>query len=174
MAVMGEASAEVWAEELHRTGRVVFPQRPRAFVFKIVILAWLCLSTARSFPSMQEAGGFVRILGFLLAMGTIGCLGYLGWQAVTGRPVLIVDRLGIRSGRKFMPWTDIGTIGIPHGPRFARTLPILPDDVWAKGLTLSQDNVRDVFAFAHWLEAVLKEQRLPGNALRLPPGRNDG
>jgi len=52
-------------------------------------------------------------------------------------------------------------LDIPHDPRFIRTLPIVPADVWAKDLTLSQENIRDFRAFAHWLEHVLKDQRQP-------------
>lgn len=92
MAVMGDASAEVWAEELRRTGRVVFPQRPRAMALNVIFGGWACVSVG-------------------------------------------------------------------------------PADVWAKDLTLRRDNVRDVVAFAHWLEELLKEQRRLAAALRLPPGR---
>jgi hypothetical protein len=170
---MGDASAEVWTEELRRTGRVVFPQRPRAFVFKVIVLLLPCVMTAGSFPDMLEEGGFARILGFLLLALVIASLGYLVWQAITRRPVLIVDRQGIRFGRKFMPWTDIGAIGIPHGAGVLATLPIIPADVWAKDLTLSQENVRDVLAFALWLEEVLKEQRRLAGTFRLPRGQDD-
>jgi hypothetical protein len=159
MAAMGDASAEVWAAELRRTGRVVFPQRPRAFAFKLVIAALPVVMSVNSFPRMLEEGSFARVLAFLLLAVFVGCIGYLIWQAITRRPVLTVDREGIRSGRKFMPWTEIGAIGIPHGPGFFQTLPIIPADVWAKDLTLSQENVRDVLALARWLEQVLKEQR---------------
>ncbi|TCO34469.1 hypothetical protein EV652_102535 [Kribbella steppae] len=159
MAVMGDASAEVWAEELRRTGRVVFPQRPRAFVFKAVITVWPAVMAVNASPSMLEEGGFSRVLAFFLFALFIGSAGYLVWQAITRRPVLTVDRAGIRSGRKFMPWIEIGAIGIPHGPGFLQTLPIIPANVWAKDLTLSQENVRDVLALARWLEEVLKEQR---------------
>jgi len=159
MAVMGDASAEVWAEELRRTGRVVFPQRPRAIAFRVVLFVLPCVMAAKTFPDMRAEGGFARSLGFLLVSLVIAGLGHLVWQASTRRPVLTVDREGIRFGRKFRPWTEIGAIGIPHGHGFARTLPIIPADVWAKDLTLRQDNVRDVLAFAHWLEEVLKEQR---------------
>jgi hypothetical protein len=86
---------------------------------------------------------------------------------------MTVDRQGIHRGRRLMLWTDIGSIGIPHGRGFSQTLPIIPADVWAKDLTLSQENVRDVLAFAHWLEEVLKEQRRLASTLRLPSGQDD-
>lgn len=172
MAVMGDATAEVWADELRRTGRVVFPQRPRAVAFKFVWLALPCIMMANSFPDMLEEGGFARILAFFMATLLVAGFGYIVWQAITGRPVLTVDRQGIRFGRRFMPWTDIGAIGIPQRPGLG-TLPIIPADVWAKDLTLSRDNVRDFHAFARWLEDVLKEQHRPAGTFRLPPGRGD-
>ncbi|MFG1817138.1 hypothetical protein ACGFIF_25500 [Kribbella sp. NPDC049174] len=168
---MGEASPEVWAEELRRAGRVVFPQRRRALTFKVVITVLPCATTGTSFTSVVEDGGVARLLAFALVASVVGCLGFIGWQAITRRPMVTVDRQGIRSGRKFMAWTDVGSIGIPHGLGFAQTLPIIPADVWAKDLTLSQENVRDVLAFARWLEDVLNEQRRLAGAFRLPPGR---
>jgi len=120
MAVMGDASAEVWAEELRRTGRVVFPQRPRAIAFRVVLFVLPCVMAAKTFPDMRAEGGFARSLGFLLVSLVIAGLGHLVWQASTRRPVLTVDREGIRFGRKFRPWTEIGAIGIPHGHGFAQ------------------------------------------------------
>jgi hypothetical protein len=173
MAVMGDATAEVWAEELRRTGRVVFPQRPRAMAFRLVLFVLPCVMAVDAFANMREEGGFGRILAFLVVASVVAGLGFIVWQAITWRPVMIVDRQGIRRGRRLMLWTDIGSIGIPHGPGFVQTLPIIPADVWAKDLTLSQENVRDVLAFAHWLEEVLKEQRRLAGTFRLPPGRDD-
>jgi hypothetical protein len=173
MAVMGDASADVWAKELRWTGRVVFPQRPRAMVFKVAIAVLPCVMIASDFSDMLKGGGFGRILAFLILASSIACFGYIASQRITGRPVMVVDRQGIHHGRKVMLWTDVGSIGIPHGPGFIQTLPIIPADVWAKDLTLSQENVRDVLAFAHWLEEVLKDQRRLASTLRLPPARDD-
>lgn len=173
MAVMGDQSAEVWAEELRRTGRVVFPQRPRATGFRVVLFLLPCVIAAKAIPDMREDEGFGRMFAVLAVVSGVTLLGMIVWQAVTGRPVMVVDRQGIHRGRKLMLWADIGSIGIPHGPGFSQTLPIIPTDVWAKGLTLSQENVRDVVAFAHWLEEVLKDQRRLASTLRLPPAQDD-
>ena len=61
--------------------------------------------------------------------------------------------------RTFLPWTDIGAIGIPHGLKFYMVLPIIPTNVWSKHLLLSQDNVKDIPALGAWLEKLLSERR---------------
>lgn len=159
MAVMGDASAEVWAEELRRTGRVVFPQRPRALVFKALWLALSCVPAAVSFPDMLAEGGFARVLGLLVAATFIGGVGCLVWQVITGRPVLTVDREGIRFGRRFRPWKEIGAIGIPTGPTPFMTIPLIPNDVWSKHLAVPRDNVKDLPALTTWLTELLKAHR---------------
>jgi hypothetical protein len=166
--VMGDESPEVWSEELRRHGRVVFPARRR------FTAAWgglFCVvfgvNHAGSLIDNLADGGAGRFFGLLGLAGILTMLGLVGWQLVTQRPVVIVDHEGIRVGRKrFMAWNAVGTIGIPTGPKFFMNVPVLPQNVWAKELRLAQANVKDIPAFAHWLEDVLKEQR----RLATPPG----
>ena len=61
-----------------------------------------------------------------------------------------------------MPWTEVGAIGIATGPLWARSLPIIAKDAWAKDLRLSQQNIRDLPAFRRWLETLLDEHRRSG------------
>jgi hypothetical protein len=151
---MGEASPEAWTEEFRRTGRVVFPARRRpAIVRLLIVVVVFGVNPAVSLAiNLHDGRGEVvlRLVSFAFSLILIGfCI----WQLVTRRPVLIVDQDGIRFGRKkFMPWTDLGTIGTPHGPRFFRMLPLIPNDVWAEHLRLTQDNVKDIPAFAQWLK----------------------
>ncbi|GAB2672527.1 hypothetical protein [Kribbella swartbergensis] len=161
MAVMGEQPAEVWVDELRRRGRVVFPlRRRRLMVMPGIIVLLFASKSAASFVNSHDEGGWGPIIEGLALAGWLTVAGALTWMLITQRPQLIVDHEGIRHGRKrFLPWTEIGTIGLPHGPRFHLTLPIIPTNVWAKHLTLGQENVRDLQAFAHWLEDVLKQHR---------------
>ncbi|MEU4604214.1 hypothetical protein AB0F43_14635 [Kribbella sp. NPDC023972] len=169
MAVMGEEQPEVWTAELQRSGRVLFPVRRRPVLIRSVLFGIVFgANLADSLIDDLNAGGARRVMTLLGLAVVLMIVGLCFWQVTTRRPILIVDREGIRLGRKrFMPWTDVGTIGIPTGPKFFMNVPVLPANVWAKELRLSQDNVKDIPAFAHWLEDVLKEQR----RLTTPPGQ---
>ena len=168
MTVMGEAPPEVWAEELRRTGRVVFPLRRRPVIWTcayplvvstVVLALWLPDALEASQAERISALAAVGLFVFAMALGV--------WQVVTQRPMLTVDHDGIRFRRKFRPWTEVGAIGIATGPVWARKLPIIPKDVWAKDLFLGQANVRDLPAFRRWLEVLLEEHSrsaVTGNA----------
>ncbi|MEV0286746.1 MULTISPECIES: hypothetical protein [unclassified Kribbella] len=163
---MGERSPEVWTEEFERTGRVVFPVRRRPVLIQFVFfLALISPSQVNSVTEMQSADVAELVLRLLGTTSLLVCFGMLVWQFVTQRPVLVVDREGIRYGNKrFMPWSDVGTIGIPTGPKFFMAVPVLPADVWAKDLQVRQYNVKDLPAFAAWLTVVLKQQRASESA----------
>jgi hypothetical protein len=159
--VMGEASAEVWTNEFRRTGRVVFPVRRRPVVVRLVLI--VVLGTGGPVMSLGDwhARGGLRLAFVVLGLASYGIFaGVMVWQLITQRPTLTVDDEGIRLGRKrFMAWTDVGTIGIPTGPKFFMFVPVLQRDIWAKELRIPQDNVKDIPAFAAWLTEVLAERR---------------
>lgn len=159
--VMGESAADVWTDELRRNGRVVFPvrRRPVVLMFGLWGLMFVVNPAVSLAGSLDDGTGEVIIQLLGLIAGLVG-VGFFVWLLVTQRPLLVVDHEGIRYGRKwFIPWCGIGTIGAPHGPKSFMQLPILPTDIWAKQLVLSQGNVRDVPAFAAWLEQLLAEHR---------------
>ena len=152
MAVMGEQPPEVWTDELHRTGRVVFPVRRRTVWWGLSFATLPWASLVISLPDHLAAGGEERAFVLLWPGMYAVFLGYSVWKLVTQRPVLTVDHHGIRFGRrKYMPWTEIGTIGIPHGPSFYQGLPIIPKDVWSKDLIIRQENIQNIRTFATWL-----------------------
>ncbi|WP_433161414.1 hypothetical protein [Kribbella sp. CA-247076] len=163
MTVMGEASPEVWTAEWQRSGRVVFPVRRRPLLIRFgALVLLLAPNMIMSIDSLSE-GGTDRVFWFIGLAGVACLFVLIGWQVATQRPALTIDREGIRMGRRrFMPWTDVGSIGIPHRPGFAGSLPIIPADVWAKDLILRQDTVRDLSALAAWLEVLLAEHRTTG------------
>lgn len=124
------------------------------FLLPSVVLAVSRLSGA------LDANGAGRGPARAWVLLILPAVGFFVWQLVTQRPAVTVDREGIRRGRrKFMPWTEIGAIGLATGPVWGRTLPIIPKDVWAKDLTLHQQNIRDLPAFRRWLETLLEEHR---------------
>jgi len=156
---MGDAGAAVWSAELERTGRVVFPQRTRRVLFRLVFVVVLGLKAVaepvwRMFHDSENWWDIVGLIaggGFLVM--AIACV----WQLVTRRPVLTVDPEGIRLGRRAkhaLPWSQIGSIGTPAGPSLVRTLAIQPTDRWANPLTVGKDHVLDLAEFSHWLQTL--------------------
>jgi hypothetical protein len=158
---MGEQPQEVWTEELQRTGRVVFPLRRRPVLIQLaVVVLLLGGQQVSSILAVQHADGAERIFRLIGVAGVFFVVGVFVWQLITQRPILTVDHEGIRLGRKrFMPWSDVGTIGFPTGPRFSMVVPVLPHDIWAKDLRVAQANVQNIPAFAAWLVEVLSKRR---------------
>ena len=166
MTEMGEAPPEVWAEEFRRTGRVVFPVRRKRLVIQRASFAALyAVNPALSFTDWIHAGGQRLALGLSTVVLILVVIGLSTWQFITQRPTVIIDHDGIRIGRRtYLPWTTIGSIGLPTGPKFYMLVPIIPTDVWAKHHRLTQDNIRDIPALATWLNEVLREQRRTATA----------
>lgn len=157
---MGDQPPEAWSAELQRDGRVVFTVRPQAvlrelgFIWAptvvVLVLRWRGLGDDRV---EQLFAAFV----IALAVGTTA---WQGWRLASHQTVLTVDEAGLRVGRKrFMPWAEVGAIGLVRGGRRIHTLPILPKDPWGKELIIPQAAVRSVPALAQWLEELLKEHR---------------
>ncbi|MFF0264460.1 hypothetical protein [Kribbella sp. NPDC004536] len=159
MADMGERLPEAWMVELHHHNRVEFPLR-RWSVLQYPILFGLSpmLATAAGLPEML-ADGAMRFLGYLVIVLDAVFVIMLAYTLITQRPYLIVDRTGIRQGRRSILWTDVGSIGLIRGARPIRQLPIHPKNIWAKDLILTQQHVSDLQTFRTWLDEVLEEQR---------------
>lgn len=141
--------------ELHRNGRVEFPLRRWAFVSlplaPLIIMA--CFGAIR-LPDMLDSSW--RVVGYVAIAAYAGIAIVIGWQLVTQRPVVIVDRNGIH---RFIPWTDISSIGPLSGPKLARQFLIFPKNVRAKNLVLTQQHANDLQSFRAWLEELLTEHR---------------
>lgn len=160
MAVMGERLPEAWVVEMHRNGRVEFPLRRWAFGWvPVVPLLGTTVYLGLGLPEMLDDGGW-RYVGYLITVLYVGAAGVVAWQLVTQRPRVVVDRRGIHRGRRhFVAWSEISSIGAVSGPSLVRRLRVLPRDVRAKDLVLSQHHVNDLGSFRVWLNDVLAEQR---------------
>ncbi|MEV0286745.1 hypothetical protein AB0H36_21745 [Kribbella sp. NPDC050820] len=145
------ASAEVWSAELRRTGRVVFPIRRltvvvRCFLPGVPIGIGVFTRPEPSFLAEDIMAGVLVIVW-------VGLVGFGVWHLVTGRPAVTVDDEGVRVGRrKFLPWGGIAPIHVPLGHRLFTELRLMPHDARDKKLTIGRDQLRDVPAFARWLE----------------------
>jgi hypothetical protein len=161
---MGEESQVAWSRELRENGRVVFTPRPR-WALKFLGVLWLValLETLRlTHLDSTESSTRVIFAGLFLALA-VGYSAWQGWRIFTRYPALTVDQEGVRAGRnRFLPWAQVGTIGFVQSGLGLKRVPIVPRDQWAKELTVDQSAVRDIPAFARWLEGVLAEQRAAG------------
>lgn len=147
--------------EMHRHNRVEFPVRRSALLqLPLLLLLGPVLLSIGRLPDMLD-DGTERYFGYLIIVVFAGIAIAFAWQFITQRPYVVVDRTGVRSGRRFMPWTDVGSIGLIRGQGSFRQLPIHPKNVWAKDLVLSRHHVNDLQSFRTWLEEVLDEQRRP-------------
>ncbi len=160
MTVMGEESPERWSDELRRTGRVVFPPRWRLFVVNLAG-AWLAYAVglAGLMAWALHEGLATQEVVFVYGVSIIPLTAWHVWHLGSPRAQLTVDRQGIQVGRRFLPWTEIGAIGIPHGFPNSQTLPIIPKNTRARTLTVRRMAVRDIPALAAWLETLLAEYR---------------
>jgi hypothetical protein len=126
----------------------------------LVRLALICLVFANSLWSFMDdlrlnSFGGTDFFRGLTVIFFLAAAGLTLWQLVTGRPVLTVDRNGISLGRhqrrSRLQWNEIAKIADPTGIPRLRSVQILPLNVWATGFAVSQDNVKDLDAFAVWL-----------------------
>jgi hypothetical protein len=161
MVVMGERPPEVWTDEWRRSRRVVFPLRRWTYVQLPVLpmLAFIALSAPGVAALLDD--GLLRYAAWVVIAAYAGGIGTVVWQLVTRRPVLVVDRRGLRRGPRFLPWNEIGGVGFVTGPRPARQLPVQPKDARARNLVLTQQHVSDLSAFRLWLGELLDEYRDP-------------
>jgi hypothetical protein len=162
MAVMGERLPEAWMVELHRNGRVEFPLRRWAFVWSplVPLLVVACFGAIRLRYMLDSSW---RVVGYVAIAAYAGIAVVIAWLFVTQRPVVTVDRNGIHRGRRrFIPWTEISSIGPLSGPKLARQFLIFPRNVRAKNLVLTQQHANDLQSFRTWLEELLTEHRRSG------------
>jgi hypothetical protein len=119
MAVMGDATPEVWAEELERNGRVVFPQRRRRIVFRLAVGLLLGLNCVFGSGSgaLDDPGIVGTIFVGIVLAALLVFIGFWGRQLITRRPELTVDQVGIRSGRRKpgLTWSEVATVGFVSG-----------------------------------------------------------
>ncbi|MFF0264461.1 hypothetical protein [Kribbella sp. NPDC004536] len=154
---MGERPADDWADELRRTGQVVFPLRRRPMLWQlglgIVALAAYIVPAQLLGTTADRHAVAVGLSVYVLFM-LIGI-----WQFITQRPAITVDREGIRRGRRqLIHWNEIAAIGPTTGLLWTRALPIVPRSSAHRHLRLSRMNVRDLPTFRLWLDEVLGEQ----------------
>ena len=145
--------------EWHHHNRVEFPLRGWSFLqFPLLLALAPTPMVLASLPDMLADGNW-RFLAYLWITAYACLVLVFLYQLVTRRPYVVVDRAGIRSGRRFLPWNEIGSIGLVTGPNPIGKLPIHPKNVWANDLVLTRRHVNDLKSFHTWLDELLTDQR---------------
>ncbi|GAA1129306.1 hypothetical protein GCM10009630_29010 [Kribbella jejuensis] len=160
MPAIGDGPTEVWAAELQRSGRVVFPLRrehqlrqTRAAGVFFVLLA------AVQLPPALRSGGVLRIIAIVVTTAVAVGLCVSGWQLLTQRPALTVDTSGIRLGRKrYLAWDDISGVTELDDTGDELSFAVVPA-VSKRELRLTPRHVCNVAALRYWLIDVLAERR---------------
>ncbi len=161
MAVLGEGSQVTWSEELRVNGRVVFTLRPK-WVLKAQGIVWL-VALVQVLRTIGADDKFRIGFTVVLLVLAVASSAWYGWRIFQCYPALTIDRNGIRTGHnRFLPWAEVGAVGHVQAGLGQKRVPIVPKDRWAKELTVDQSAIKDIPAFAHWLEGVLTEQRAAG------------
>ncbi|WP_427889408.1 hypothetical protein ACQHIV_39310 [Kribbella sp. GL6] len=163
MRDMGDATADVWAAELRRTGRVVFPLRRRWTLLLVPLQILPPLLILGLLLRAAPPPGVVDVLVVAAVYAVL--IGIRLYQLIVQRPAVVVDRDGIRYGRrKFLPWSAIGGLGVVIGPPLGRSFLVIRRDLTSKNVRLYQQNIRDLPEFRRWLGALLMERQGSGQA----------
>src|SRR5688500_1961782 len=98
MVVMGDLSEADWAAELEAKGQVVFRQRRRPAVVRLLIaLVPLLFTLPGTVDSwLGDAGPGILVFRSIAPALYLLMIGVFAWQSVAQRPVLTVDRDGVR------------------------------------------------------------------------------
>jgi hypothetical protein len=156
-------SAEAWTAELESKGSVAFPPRRGRLLVRLAGFGLLMILSAWTNVDHLRADGISGTLGVLrltaLAAFVYGT-GWTLWQLVTKRPVVTVDAEGITRGRS-LRWSGISSIDDPSGFPFARAVQVHPADRRTRPITIPQDNVEELDAFAPWLRSLHERHQEP-------------
>jgi hypothetical protein len=166
--------ADAWSAELESTGQVVFPQRRKRLWIRFAIVAvffanslWSLIAHIRA----DDMSGTVAVLRITSLGAFVYLVGITVWQLITRRPVLTVDRRGIRIGKRTrggFDWQQIAHIDDPSGvfgPRGSlnlRSVQIQPVDAHrTTALSITHDNVLELDQLSTWLRTLHATQTQP-------------
>ncbi|GAA1587552.1 hypothetical protein GCM10009804_49600 [Kribbella hippodromi] len=162
MPDLGDQPPTSWTVQRDRAGQVVFPLRRRFILWQTAFQLFMFLPSMLLLVAGTEHADGYR---FVLIAVYASVLGVSAWRFIAQRPRVIINHEGIRRGRKFLPWTDIRTIGPVTGPPWERSLPITPRTPTRKRLHLPRENIRNLPALHTWLEKSHPAHREPTTTL---------
>jgi hypothetical protein len=155
-------TAATWTAEFDSTGQVVLPQRRKRLWIRVAILSVFLGNKVWSFAERghDQLDTIFAVLSLVFMAVLASAIGFTFWQLVTRRPVVTIDRTGVRVGRRSLAWSDIARIESPTGPPGLRTVVIAPTTrVDTRALGIHQDNASDLRTLATWLQAQHTQRR---------------
>ncbi|GAB3948530.1 hypothetical protein GCM10029976_079890 [Kribbella albertanoniae] len=158
MPTTGDQTADVWDAEYRSAGQVVFPVRRSPAVLRVVLIGVLTVLQIASMATSDQAVAWWVIDWLILTMATTA-LTYCLWQLATRRPKVVVDREGIRKGRKLITWSTITTLDFSASATGLRIRSEAPP----KRIFIPRDNVRDLAMGRAWLQHLLEFHRNSGS-----------
>lgn len=165
------STVDGWSAELESAGQVVFPQRRKRLWIRAAIVAlffgnslWSLLDHIRA----DDMSGLIAVLRITSLCAFVYLVGVTVWQLATRRPMVTVDRTGIRVGKspkRAFDWQQIARIDDPSGIRGIRTVQVQPVDRHRlMALGISQDNVLDLAELSSWLRTLHASHTRPSDA----------
>ncbi|NEA32112.1 hypothetical protein [Streptomyces sp. SID13031] len=166
------STADAWSAELESAGQVVFPQRRKRLWIRAAIVAvffgnslWSLIDHIRA----DDMSGMIAVLRITSLGAFVYLVGATVWQLATRRPMVTVDRTGIRvSKRRSYDWQQIARIDAPSGvfgPRGTlslRSVQIQPvDQHRSTALGITHDNVLELDQLSTWLRTLHAKQTQP-------------
>ncbi len=158
MPTTGDLTADVWDAEYRSTGQVAFPVRRSPAVLRVVLIGVLTLLQIASMVTSDQAVAWWVIDWLILAMATTA-LAYCLWQLATRCPKVVVDREGIRKGKKVVTWSTITTLDFSASGTGLRVRSEAPP----KRIFIPRDNFRDLAMGRAWLLHLLEFHRNSGS-----------
>jgi hypothetical protein len=148
-----------WTAELERSGKVVFPRRRIRQLWRLAVFAIVITRAASRIWRPEDLPNPLVTMDAILLPVLLAVTGLLVWNFVTRRPLLTVDRTGVRMGRKHLAWSEIERIRHTDVPLFG-FITISPyGGKWSRRIEIQSENVKDTEGLANWLRSILEQQR---------------
>lgn len=164
------STADAWAAEFEAAGRVVFPQRRDRLAIRLALFVLLLAMSVWSNVDHLRQGdvsGAVGVLRITALVGFVAVVAVTTFQLITRRPVITVERAGIRFDRKsagLLTWDKIARIDEPSGIPGIRTIQVQPvDRHGSAALGIPQDNAHNLPELATWLRALHTQRTHPSD-----------
>jgi hypothetical protein len=162
------STADAWSAEFETVGRVVFPQRRDRLAIRLALFVLLLAMSVWSNVDHVRQGdvsGAVGVLRITALVGFVAVVALTAFQLITRRPVITVERAGIRVDRKsagLLTWDKIARIDEPSGIPGIRTIQVQPVDRHSSNAVgIPQDNARNLPELARWLRTLHAQQQTP-------------
>jgi len=182
--VASETGAAFWAAEFARTGGVRIPPRRWVTALKTLLFGFLLANQVGPVVSAilgRQNWLWWPLFCLVASPVFIALIWTYARSSLLGRPVLVVDKIGVSLGRRRLAWEDVKTIESPNSLRRRPFDPRRPVDAsreWfgyvtiapatqrrTRQISVGKDHVRDLEGLAVWLDALRRERQTGDRAV---------